>query len=167
MGEKSTTEKYNSNRQSIYAKTLAMVKVINNTDSKLREAGVELDFDDERKPAAKFMKVLFENPKDIICAVLGLELRTESGYYRGMEGHLIPITIDVYYPIDNNAENFNFSISFESMWDLIDKAADNVECAKRVWNCFINKNKEDKEWLKKECKVTGWAEESESQLPRT
>ena len=54
-------------RSLIYAKALAMVKVINNTDSMLRDIGLTLEFDDERKPIAKCMKVLFENPKEIVC----------------------------------------------------------------------------------------------------
>ena len=150
-------------RSLIYAKALAMVKVINNTDSMLRDIGLTLEFDDERKPIAKCMKVLFENPKEIICESLGLELKTEEGYYQGMRGQLIPVVIDAYYPHGCKEEDFEFSISYEAMCDLIDKAADNLDCAKKVWACFVNKDKEAKEWLKKECQVIGWAENLDTQ----
>ena len=49
------------------------------------------------------------------------------------------------------------------MWDLIDKAADNLDCAKKVWSCFVNKDREAKEWLKKECQAIGWAENLDTQ----
>lgn len=150
-----------TNMSSIYAKSLAMVKIINNTDSMLRNIGLTLEFDDDRKPIAKCMKVLFENPKEIVCESLGLELKTEEGYYQGMKGQLIPIVVDVYYPHNCKEDDFEFSISYEAMWDLIDKAADNLDCAKKVWSCFVNKDREAKEWLKKECKVTGWAENND------
>ena len=150
-------------RSLIYAKALAMVKVINNTDSMLRDIGLTLEFDDERKPIAKCMKVLFENPKEIVCEALGLELKTEEGYYQGMTGQLIPIVIDTYYPHNCDEDDFEFSISYEAMWDLIDKAADNLDCAKKVWSCFVNKDREAQEWLKKECQAIGWAENLDTQ----
>lgn len=145
-------------RSMIYGKALAIVKVVNKTDAALSEMGIDLEFDDTKKQMGKTMQVLFNNPKDIICDILGLELRSEKGYYKGEEGHLFPITIDIYYPRDAKEGDLAFSITYEEMCDLIDKAADNLECAKRVWGCFVKKKEEDKEWLKKNCDVCGWAE---------
>lgn len=148
-------------RSMIYGKALAMVKVINKTDAAFRDMGVNLEFDDEKKPIGKTMRVLFNNPKEIVCDILGMELRSENGYCKGPEGHLFPIALDVYYPKDAKEGDINFSITFEEMWDLIDKAAEDLECAKKVWGCFVNRKEEDKEWLKNKCNVGGWAEDSE------
>ena len=62
-------------RSMIYGKALAIVKVVNKTDAALSEMGIDLEFDDTKKQMGKTMQVLFNNPKDIICDILGLELR--------------------------------------------------------------------------------------------
>lgn len=61
--------------------------------------GLKMDFDDDKTPVGKVMNVMLQNPKDIACEALGVELREEKGYNVGInDDHLLPVTLEVYYP---------------------------------------------------------------------
>ena len=141
-------------RKKIYVKTLSMIKEINKTEQLLHNIGINLEFDDTSKPIAKTVETLTNNPREIICEALGLTLKAETANFSNSN---ISFDIDIYYPQDNTAEN-DFSITFEAMWDLIDKAADNVQCAIKVWDCFVEKKESAKERLIKDMGVIGFSE---------
>ena len=95
----------------------------------------------------------------IACEALGVELREEKGYNVGISNdHLLPVTLEVYYPVSGNVE---FSITFEGLWDLLDRAGQDAECAKNIWDCFVNEKEEAKEVLKNKYNATGFGEVDE------
>lgn len=146
-------------RQNIYVKAIGMIKQVNTMLDIFEEIGLKMDFDDDKTPVGKVMNVMLQNPKDIACEALGVELREEKGYNVGInDDHLLPVTPEVYYPASGRVE---FSITFESLWDLLDRAGQDVECAKNIWDCFVNEKEEAKEVLKNKYNATGFGEVDE------
>ena len=147
------------NRQNIYVKAIGMIKQVNTMLDTFEGIGLKMDFDDDRTPVGKVMSVMLQNPKDIACEALGVELREEKGYNVGIsDDHLLPVTLEVYYPASGNVE---FSITFEGLWDLLDRAGQDAECAKNIWDCFVNEKEEAKEVLKNKYNATGFGEVDE------
>ena len=147
-------------RKRIFMKALSTVKAVNGFDSALVEIGIDLNFDNNEKPVGQAMENLLPAPKEVTCDALGMILKTEKGYCIGTyKGQLFPIELEVYYP-DSDDENITipFSITFEGMWDLLDRAAEDSLCASNVWECFVNKDVAAKEWIKNVCGITGWGE---------
>ena len=146
-------------RQNIYVKAIGMIKQVNTMLDAFEGIGLRMDFDDERTTVGKVMSVMLQNPKDIACEALGVELREEKGYNVGISNdHLLPVTLEVYYPVSGNVE---FSITFEGLWDLLDRAGQDAECAKNIWDCFENEKEEAKEVLKNKYNATGFGEVDE------
>ena len=146
-------------RQNIYVKAIGMIKQVNTMLDAFEGIGLRMDFDDERTTVGKVMSVMLQNPKDIACEALGVELREEKGYNVGISNdHLLPVTLEVYYPVSGNVE---FSITFEGLWDLLDRAGQDAECAKNIWDCFVNEKEEAKEVLKNKYNATGFGEVDE------
>lgn len=86
-------------RQNIYVKAIGMIKQVNTMLDTFEGIGLKMDFDDDRTPVGKVMSVMLQNPKDIACEALGVELREEKGYNVGIsDDHLLPVTLEVYYP---------------------------------------------------------------------
>lgn len=129
-------------RKKIYEKAFEIVKVVNNSDSALCQIGVKLEFDDDTTIIGKTMNVLFSNPKDIICDVLGLQLKRERGYIVNSDFFTM---LDILYPESGNA---NYSILEEDMFSTIDAAANNEEFIEKLWLCFVGEDIEAKKWLK-------------------
>lgn len=146
-------------RQNIYVKAIGMIKQVNTMLDTFEGIGLKMDFDDDKTPVGKVMNVMLQNPKDIACEALGVELREEKGYNVGInDDHLLPITLEVYYPASGRVE---FSITFESLWDLLDRAGQDAECAKNIWDCFVNEKEEAREMLKNKYNATGFGEVDE------
>lgn len=146
-------------RQNIYVKAIGMIKQVNTMLDTFEGIGLKMDFDDDKTPVGKVMNVMLQNPKDIACEALGVELREEKGYNVGInDDHLLPVTLEVYYPVSGNVE---FSITFEGLWDLLDRAGQDAECAKNIWDCFVNEKEEAKEVLKNKYNATGFGEVDE------
>lgn len=146
-------------RQNIYFKAVCMIKQVNAMFDTFEGIGLRMDFDDERTPVGKVMSVMLQNPKDIACEAIGVELREEKGYNVGIsDDHLLPVTLEVYYPASGRVE---FSITFESLWDLLDRAGQDAECAKNIWDCFVNEKEEAREMLKNKYNATGFGEVDE------
>lgn len=146
-------------RQNIYVKAIGMIKQVNTMLDTFEGIGLKMDFDDDKTPVGKVMNVMLQNPKDIACEALGVELREEKGYNVGISNdHLLPVTLEVYYPVSGNVE---FSITFEGLWDLLDRAGQDAECAKNIWDCFVNEKEETKEVLKNKYNATGFGEVDE------
>ena len=144
-------------RQNIYVKAIGMIKQVNTMLDAFEGIGLRMDFDDERTTVGKVMSVMLQNPKDIACEALGVELREEKGYNVGISNdHLLPVTLEVYYPVSGNVE---FSITFEGLWDLLDRAGQDAECAKNIWDCFVNEKEEAKEVLDAAGSVVKYGEE--------
>lgn len=140
----------------VYEKALEIIRCANKMCDALENIGINIDFDDDKKIAGKTMNVLMSNPVEIACFALGLTLKTEKGYIEGSDkNHLFPIQIDSYYPQDGNEE---FSITEECMFDLLDKASKDEECAALVWDCFKNKHEDAKELLKTKYEAYGFGE---------
>lgn len=140
----------------IYEKALKIIRHSNEMYDALENIGINLDFDDNKKAAGKMFQILANNPKDIACYALNMTLRTETGYCHGVdEKHLFPIQVDSYYPKDGNVE---FSITEECMYDLLDKASKDEDCAALVWDCFYNRHEDAKELLKTKYDVYGFGE---------
>ena len=143
-------------RQNIYVKAIGMIKQVNTMLDTFEGIGLKMDFDDDKTPVGKVMNVMLQNPKDIACEALGVE---EKGYNVGISNdHLLPVTLEVYYPVSGNVE---FSITFEGLWDLLDRAGQDAECAKNIWDCFVNEKEEAKEVLKNKYNATGFGEVDE------
>lgn len=86
-------------RQNIYVKAIGMIKQVNTMLDTFEGIGLKMDFDDDKTPVGKVMNVMLQNPKDIACEALGVELREEKGYNVGInDDHLLPVTLEVYYP---------------------------------------------------------------------
>ena len=146
-------------RQNIYVKAIGMIKQVNTMLDTFEGIGLKMDFDDDKTPVGKVMNVMLQNPKDIACEALGVELREEKGYNVGInDDHLLPVTLEVYYPASGRVE---FSITFESLWDLLDRAGQDAECAKNIWDCFVNEKEEAREMLKNKYNATGFGEVDE------
>lgn len=146
-------------RQNIYVKAIGMIKQVNTMLDTFEGIGLKMDFDDDKTPVGKVMNVMLQNPKDIACEALGVELREEKGYNVGInDDHLLPVTLEVYYPASGKVE---FSITFESLWDLLDFAGQDAECAKNIWDCFVNEKEEAREMLKNKYNATGFGEVDE------
>lgn len=149
-------------RQNIYVKAIGMIKQVNTMLDAFEGIGLRMDFDDERTTVGKVMSVMLQNPKDIACEALGVELREEKGYNVGISNdHLLPVTLEVYYPVSGNVE---FSITFEGLWDLLDRAGQDAECAKNIWDCFVNEKEEAKEVLKKNIMRQGLGRLTKSEI---
>ena len=147
-------------RQNIYIKSICMIKQVNAMFDAFDGIGLRMDFDDEKTAVGKAMNVMLQNPKDIGCEALCVELRKEKVHNVGIsDDHLLPVTLEVYYPASGNVE---FSITFEGLWDLLDRAGQDAECAKNIWDCFVNEKKEAKEMLKNKYNATGFAEVDEN-----
>ena len=71
-------------RQNIYVKAIGMIKQVNTMLDAFEGIGLRMDFDDERTTVGKVMSVMLQNPKDIACEALGVELREEKGYNVGI-----------------------------------------------------------------------------------
>ena len=146
-------------RQNIYVKAIGMIKQVNTMLDTFEGIGLKMYFDDDKTPVGKVMNVMLQNPKDIACEALGVELREEKGYNVGIsDDHLLPVTLEVYYPASGRVE---FSITFESLWDLLDRAGQDAECAKNIWDCFVNEKEEAREMLKNKYNATGFGEVDE------
>lgn len=147
------------NIKKVYGKVLNLIGIANRIYDILEKVGLCIDFDDENKPLSKYFRSIMEEPKEIVCDLLGLELKVEDGFYEGVDKyHLHPITLDVYYPDDGD---INFSIVYDAMIDLLDIASKDANCALKVWDCFVDKKVEAKESLLTDYHVSGFAQISE------
>ena len=140
-------------RRATYEKALSIIHAVNMADNALTQIGIVLDYDDGQTPIGAAMGILLKNPEEIVCEALDLTLRTEEAHYSGEEGRLIPIPIDVYYPSDGD---LTFSITYDELWTMIGKAAEEPVFAERLWACFADKDKESLEFLK-QASASGWA----------
>ena len=119
-------------RQNIYVKAIGMIKQVNTMLDTFEGIGLKMYFDDDKTPVGKVMNVMLQNPKDIACEALGVELREEKGYNVGIN--------------DDH---------------LLDLAGQDAECAKNIWDCFVNEKEEAREMLKNKYNATGFGEVDE------
>ena len=139
-------------RQATYQSALKIIHAVNRADDALVQLGITLNFDDDKTPIGAAMGVLLSSPKDIICEALDLTLRTEPAFYTGDDGRQIEIQLDIYYPDNGNTD---FSISYEELMSMIDKAAESSVYAEKLWSCFADNNLEAQEWLQ-QAGAAGW-----------
>lgn len=143
------------NNKNVYEKGLELVKAANEMYDVLTNIGIDINIDDQTKPFSRAYNKLMQNPMDIVCEALGLTLKEEKGFYGKSS---FPITLYTYYPNNDDDDYVKFSITDEAMMDLIDKAANDNVCAKKVWECFAEKNIDAKQFLINEYHVIGFAE---------
>lgn len=132
-------------------------------EDKLDSLGIFIEYNQDGRPAEQFMSILHDKPFEIACAALGLKLEEDSVT---CESPLVgTFKLDVYYPenYDHNCSTENdFSITFEGLWDLLEKISQETEgsdLAETVWDCFAESSKEAKNYLKEVINVTGFVEE--------
>ncbi len=145
-------------RQEIFIEALSLLKYINRMNDTLDNIGIILDMSKTDKIAGKAKQKMFESPKKIICSALGLELIREEGFCVGQDSeHLFPIVSDVYYQSEQKDEKkrVEFSIVMDEMYSLLDIAAEDPQCALRVWNCFVFCDVESKNWLEENYNLEG------------
>ena len=56
------------------------------------------------------------------------------------------ISIFLFYPCENLGKG-DFSITYDGMFDALDKATENEHFAEMVWHCFAEKDEYAKKWL--------------------
>lgn len=139
--------------KSIYMKALKLIAATNQMYDVFEEIGITIDIDNADKPFSKQYMEMMQHPQDIACEALGLHGVEEEGHYG--PDNMYPMTIYSQYPEDGDVE---FSITDESIMDLLTKASTDAVCAGLVWKCFAEKDKNAKQTLKDTYKTYGFAQ---------
>ena len=133
-------------RYKIYKKAIGLKAAANEAVNALEKIGLMPDFDDTTSPVMKLISSAMNDAADIATEAMGMELKEEKGHMVTVADMQVPVTMHVFYPCENS-EKGDFSITYDGMFDALDKAAENEHFAEMVWHCFAEKDEYAKKWL--------------------